>query len=377
MRRLFVPACLCLAAWAGATASETPSPIATPPLSGHANLKTTKPASLADIKAAPPAHAAPTEPPPSASIDDVKNPEAKAAEPARAKPDAAAPPTDGTSVRRKAPPADQTAVPLPRPKPAHFHVVHRSRQEICNTLANAARTNDLPVPFFIRLLFQESRFKPGAVSRAGAQGIAQLMPTTAADVGVDNPFDPLEAIPAAARLLRDLLDRFGNVGLAAAAYNAGPARVHKWLKEERTLPAETRGYVRIITGQPADNWKAIKGRYASRRLPKFAPCKDVAGLYAFNGNTRIPLPPARPALEIKVAQADIAVPDKTTEKTSAQPTAKTHGKSPAKSAHEQATHKTHHAKPPTRQLAASRHAKRPHVMKTPRHTRESQHLAAR
>ena len=83
----------------------------------------------------------------------------------------------------------------------------------------------MPIPFFIRLLFQESGFKPDVVSRAGAQGIAQFMPETAATVGLDNPFDPMQAIAASARLLRNLVRQFGNLGLAAAAYNAGPRRI--------------------------------------------------------------------------------------------------------------------------------------------------------
>ena len=179
--------------------------------------------------------------------------------------------------------------------PAHKRVVFRSQREICDTLAKAAQSNNLPVPFFIRLLFQESKFKAGAVSHAGAQGIAQFMPETAADVGLDNPFDPLQAIPAAARLLRDFLDQFGNLGLAAAAYNAGPKRVHRWLKKQSGLPAETRGYVKTITGQPPESWKAAKAGRGSGRLPQHAPCKEVSGLYAFVGTKHIPLPPKPPA----------------------------------------------------------------------------------
>jgi hypothetical protein len=221
-------------------------------------------------------------------------------------------------------------------------VVHRSRREICDTLAEAAQSNKLPVPFFIRLLFQESRFEASAVSHAGAQGIAQFMPATAARVGLDNPFDPLEAIPAAARLLRDLLDRFGNLGLAAAAYNAGPMRVHKWLKKESGLPDETRGYVKIVTGQPADDWKAAKSGHGSSQLPRRAPCKDVSGLYAFNGKTRIPLPPkppaprAKPAPEVRTAKAVEKTPPK-------------HGKAVASK-----DAKTRHGKKTALQLAARR-----------------------
>jgi soluble lytic murein transglycosylase-like protein len=88
---------------------------------------------------------------------------------------------------------------------------------LCNTLGAAAQENDLPIVFFTRLIWQESRFDPTAVSRAGAQGVAQFMPDTATRRGLSDPFDPLEAIPKSAKLLRDLRREFGNLGLAAAA----------------------------------------------------------------------------------------------------------------------------------------------------------------
>jgi soluble lytic murein transglycosylase-like protein len=71
----------------------------------------------------------------------------------------------------------------------------------------------------------ESRFDPGAVSPAGAQGIAQFIPSTAASYGLRNPFDPEAAIEAQAHLISDLLRRFRSVPLALAAHNAGPGAV--------------------------------------------------------------------------------------------------------------------------------------------------------
>ena len=103
----------------------------------------------------------------------------------------------------------------------------------CQTLGLAAIVNDLPLEFFTRLIWQESRFDARAVSRAGAQGIAQFMPRTAAWVGLANPFDAAEAITKSATLLRDLKQKFGNLGLAAAAYNAGAKRVTDWLARRR------------------------------------------------------------------------------------------------------------------------------------------------
>ena len=89
-----------------------------------------------------------------------------------------------------------------------------------DTLAASANKSGLPVSFFANLIWQESRFVLRAVSPAGALGIAQFMPRTAVAVGLTNPFDPLKALPASARLLGGLFQRFGNLGLAAAAYNA-------------------------------------------------------------------------------------------------------------------------------------------------------------
>src|SRR5581483_5921869 len=104
------------------------------------------------------------------------------------------------------------------------------------------------------LIWQESGFKPHVVSPVGAQGIAQFMPDTASRYGLDNPFDPMKALKASGRFLRELLGQFGNVGLAAASYNAGPKRVQAWIDRKSRLPAETRHYVAAITGRPAESW---------------------------------------------------------------------------------------------------------------------------
>jgi soluble lytic murein transglycosylase-like protein len=191
---------------------------------------------------------------------------------------------------------------LPSPPQSPKPVVHRTAQEVCDTVKQAAQRNDLPVPFFIRLLFQESRFKPGAVSNAGAQGIAQFMPKTADAIGLDNPFDPLQAIPASARLLRNLFEQFGNLGLAAAAYNAGPKRIHDWLARKSKLPEETQGYVKTITGRPAENWKQASAGTPAIKLPPHAPCQDAAGLLAYNGPDEIPVPPASPRHGERIAR---------------------------------------------------------------------------
>ena len=131
-------------------------------------------------------------------------------------------------------------------------------------IEGAAATHRLPVDFFTRLIWQESSFRPRVTSGAGAQGAAQFMPGTAAERGLADPFDPEQAIPKSAELLADLRRRFGNLGLAAAAYNGGPARVEAWLAGRGALPGETRNYVSAITGRTAEDW-ADEARGASDR----------------------------------------------------------------------------------------------------------------
>ncbi|GJE05879.1 MULTISPECIES: lytic transglycosylase domain-containing protein [Methylobacterium] len=128
-------------------------------------------------------------------------------------------------------------------------------QALCRLIEGAARSHALPVPFLTRLIWRESSFRVGAVSPVGAQGVAQFMPGTAKERGLSDPFDPEQAIPHAAHLLADLKRQFGNLGLAAAAYNGGPTRVTNWLAGSGGLPSETRAYVYAITGQPAEDWR--------------------------------------------------------------------------------------------------------------------------
>ena len=152
-------------------------------------------------------------------------------------------------------------------------------ERFCHAMREAAEASGIPVPFFARLIWQESRFRSDEVSQAGAQGVAQFMPETAAEVGLDDPFDPMKALPASAKFLRKLRDDFGNLGLAAAAYNAGPGRIQKWLAKESELPRETRDYVRIITGTRAEDWTERTEALAIRiDLPREAPCEGVGSL---------------------------------------------------------------------------------------------------
>ncbi|MGH1572848.1 lytic transglycosylase domain-containing protein [Methylobacterium sp. P31] len=129
------------------------------------------------------------------------------------------------------------------------------KQRLREFIEHTAEASGLPADFFLRLLRQESGLDHRAVSRAGAQGVAQFMPATAAERGLVDPFNPFEAIPKAAEFLREQRAAFGSLGLAAAAYNAGPQRVRNWLAGRSSLPQETRAYVVKITGRSADEWR--------------------------------------------------------------------------------------------------------------------------
>jgi len=134
-----------------------------------------------------------------------------------------------------------------------------SRYAICEMIESAAQASALPLDFFVRLIWQESRFRPdeiGPLTRSGqhALGIAQFMPGTAIERQLFEPFNPAAALPKSGEFLAELRNEFGNLGLAAAAYNAGPQRLRDYLAGMRDLPLETRNYVRAITGRPVEEW---------------------------------------------------------------------------------------------------------------------------
>lgn len=155
-------------------------------------------------------------------------------------------------------------------------------QALCRMIEGAAAKHRIPVDFFTRLIWQESSFRPGVTSGAGAQGVAQFMPGTAAERGLGDPFDPEQAIPKSAELLDDLRQRFGNVGLAAAAYNSGPARVESWLAGRGGLPGETRHYVEVVTGRSADDWASdARGAASQERAEEGPPTRCLILTAAF------------------------------------------------------------------------------------------------
>jgi soluble lytic murein transglycosylase-like protein len=204
-----------------------------------------------ETPAAPPSAASETPPPPTAD----------------------APPAAAPSATTEAPPA----TPPPPARAGNVDV----RESLCLMIEAAARSQNLPLEFFARVIWQESRFQADVVgprTRSGdrAQGIAQFMPRTAAERGLLDPFDPVQALPKSAEFLRELADQFGNLGLAAAAYNAGPGRLREFLSGRRPLPAETRHYVLAITGISVDEW-ASSGKREPPHVPK-AGCGELMAL---------------------------------------------------------------------------------------------------
>jgi len=154
---------------------------------------------------------------------------------------------DGIAVTRVDAGAKEAGLALAGPKP--FVDI------VCPIMQQQAEARGLPPMPFVRLIWKESRFNPQAVSPKGAQGIAQFMPGTAEERGLDDPFEPKSAIVHSASLLADLRQEFGNFGLAAAAYNAGAERVRAWLSGSGGLPWETQNYVQFVTGRAAEEWK--------------------------------------------------------------------------------------------------------------------------
>src|ERR1700716_632027 len=170
----------------------------------------------------------------------------------------------------------------PAPKPADLARESDTREAMCLMIESAARAQGLPLEFFARVIWQESRFQTGAVgpvTRSGqrAQGIAQFMPGTASERRLLDPFDPVQALPKSAEFLSELRSQFGNLGLAAAAYNAGPRRVQDWLAGTGPMPQETRNYVVAITGSTVDEW-ATAGK--NGKIPDRAPTSSCRGRMA-------------------------------------------------------------------------------------------------
>jgi hypothetical protein len=196
----------------------------------------------------------------------------------------AVPIAPATDVAADASASAQSLDVLEQPSDGIPFPVLTSIEEICSTLEIAASVHALPVAFFARLIWQESRFKIDARSPVGARGIAQFMPGTAEWRGLANPLDPIESLRKSADYLRELREQFGNLGLAAAAYNGGSGRVQRWLDGRGKMPRETRDYVRVVTGSPIEEWRAKADATAvpAGRIPLKVPCPAMVAMAAIS-----------------------------------------------------------------------------------------------
>ncbi len=152
--------------------------------------------------------------------------------------------------------------------------------DTCQAVEGAARRHFIDPGFFARLIWQESRFDPNAVSPANARGIAQFIDSTAKLRGLRDSYNPAESLERSAQYLSFLNQEFGNLGMAAVAYNGGEARATGFLAGNGRLAGETIDYVQIITGLTAETWRDAPPDTHDFRLAKdkaFMPaCIDLA-----------------------------------------------------------------------------------------------------
>lgn len=140
--------------------------------------------------------------------------------------------------------------------------------DVCQALRDATKPHSLDPDFFTRLIWQESRFDPNALSPAGARGIAQFMPQTARMRGLQNAYDSAKALEHSAHYLAEMANNFGNLGLAAVAYNGGETRAAGFIAKTGGLARETINYVQIITGHKAEDWRDAPPGTLDLRLDK-------------------------------------------------------------------------------------------------------------
>lgn len=157
----------------------------------------------------------------------------------------------------------------------------------------AAEKYGIPPDLYLRQINAESRWKPNAVSHAGAQGLAQIMPGTAEYLGVSDPFDPVQSLEGGARYLKEQYDRFGRWDHALAAYNAGPGNVSKY----NGIPPfkETRNYVaKILDGPRQDIPDAARYSGQGNRSFPGVPKMDPGVPTAAPGALQFPEPASEP-----------------------------------------------------------------------------------
>jgi hypothetical protein len=168
--------------------------------------------------------------------------------------------------------------------------------DTCTNIAVFSERHGLDRNFFARLIWQESRFDPNALSHADARGIAQFIPSTAALRGLADPYNAADALEHSAQYLAEMSRRYGNEGLAAIGYNGGEQRVEGFL-EGGGLADETVAYVPIITGLDAETWRDAPPENTDFRLSKtedFLPACYAMGKARRLTPLKLPEPPLKP-----------------------------------------------------------------------------------
>jgi hypothetical protein len=174
-------------------------------------------------------------------------------------------------------------------RPTHFVY------DTCNAIAIFSERHGLDRDFFARLIWQESRFDPNALSPANAHGIAQFIPSTAKLRGLADPYNPADALEHSAQYLAEMKRKYGSLGLAAIGYNGGERRAEGFLKG-KGLARETVNYVPIITGLSAEDWRDNPDAAPDLRLSKTQ--TFLPACYAMAQNRRI-TPLAKPKPRVK------------------------------------------------------------------------------
>jgi hypothetical protein len=153
-------------------------------------------------------------------------------------------------------PADPRAGQCSSGKWGHVHCIRAEHfvHDTCTAIEVFSKRHGLNTDFFARLIWQESRLDPNALSPADARGIAQFIPSTAVLRGLKDPYNPADALEHSAQYLAEMVARYGNEGLAAIGYNGGERRADGFL-EGKGLARETVNYVPIITGLTAEQWR--------------------------------------------------------------------------------------------------------------------------
>ena len=169
----------------------------------------------------------------------------------------------------------------------------------CNAIEVFSKRHGLDTGFFARLIWQESRFDPNALSHANARGIAQFIPSTARLRGLKDPYNPADALEHSAQYLAEMVQRHGNEGMAAIGYNGGEGSAEGFL-EGKGLAPETVNYVPIITGLTAEQWRDTPPKDPDFRLDPgksfYAACSEMARKRKLTPIKRVapPPPPLKP-----------------------------------------------------------------------------------